>query len=76
MRRTPGSGIGPYEVGDSLGTGGMGEVYHATDTNLKRQVAIKVLPASVAGDAEHRARLDPEMGVYFRPRGTDFLVAL
>jgi serine/threonine protein kinase len=43
---TPGSRLGPYEVTALLGEGGMGEVYRATDSNLKRQVAIKVLPAS------------------------------
>ena len=41
----------------------MGEVYRATDTNLKRQVAIKVLPASVAGDAERLARFQREAEV-------------
>ena len=46
---TPGTRLGPYEVTAQIGEGGMGEVYRATDTNLKRSVAIKVLPASVAG---------------------------
>ena len=45
-----GTRLGPYEVTAQIGVGGMGEVYRATDTNLKRQVAIKVLPASVAAD--------------------------
>jgi len=44
--------LGPYEILSSLGAGGMGEVYRATDTNLKRQVAIKVLPLSVGADPE------------------------
>ena len=53
MALTPGSRLGPYEVTALLGEGGMGTVYRATDTNLKRQVAVKVLPASVAADAIH-----------------------
>jgi serine/threonine protein kinase len=56
----PGTRLGPYEITALLGVGGMGEVYRATDTNLKRQVAIKVLPASVAGDTERLARFHRE----------------
>ena len=41
---TPGTRLGPYEVTAQIGVGSMGEVYRATDTNLKRSVAIKVLP--------------------------------
>ena len=51
------------EVVARLGEGGMGEVYRATDTKLKRQVALKVLPASVAGDAERLARFQREAEV-------------
>ncbi len=58
-----GTRLGPYEVIAKLGEGGMGEVYRATDTKLKRQVAIKVLPASVAGDAERLARFQREAEV-------------
>ena len=63
MSLTPGTRIGPYEVAGSLGAGGMGEVYRATDTNLKRQVAIKVLPSALAGDAERLARFQREAEV-------------
>jgi len=57
---TPGARIGPYEVTTQIGVGGMGEVYRATDTKLGRQVAIKVLPTSVAQDGERLARFDRE----------------
>jgi len=60
---TPGTRLGPYEVLAQIGVGGMGEVYRATDTNLKRAVAIKVLPASVAADAERLARFQREAEV-------------
>ena len=52
MSLSPGTRLGPYEIAAQIGVGGMGEVYQATDTNLARQVAIKVLPASVADDPE------------------------
>lgn len=56
MALTAGTPLGPYEVVAHIGAGGMGEVYEATDTNLKRTAAIKVLPASVAVNAERLAR--------------------
>jgi TolB-like protein/Tfp pilus assembly protein PilF/predicted Ser/Thr protein kinase len=52
--------LGPYEIEAPLGQGGMGEVYKARDTRLGRHVAIKVLPASVADDADYRRRLERE----------------
>ena len=55
-----GTRVGPYQVSGPLGAGGMGEVYRATDTNLGRQVAIKVLPASVAADVDRLARFERE----------------
>jgi serine/threonine protein kinase/Tol biopolymer transport system component len=60
---TPGTRLGPYEVTAQVGEGGMGEVYRATDTNLKRAVAIKVLPAVLAGDPERLARFQREAEV-------------
>ncbi|HEY7189015.1 MAG TPA: serine/threonine-protein kinase, partial [Vicinamibacterales bacterium] len=60
MALTPGTRLGPYEVSAAIGAGGMGEVYAATDTNLSRQVAIKVLPDAVAADADRLARFDRE----------------
>ena len=60
MRLTPGSRIGPYEIVGALGAGGMGEVFRARDTKLGREVAIKVLPSSVAADPERLARFDRE----------------
>jgi eukaryotic-like serine/threonine-protein kinase len=59
----PGTRLGVYEVTAQIGLGGMGEVYRATDSNLKRSVAIKVLPASVAGDADRLARFQREAEV-------------
>ena len=60
---TLGTRLGVYEVTAQIGVGGMGEVYQATDTNLKRAVAIKVLPASVAADTERLARFQREAEV-------------
>jgi serine/threonine-protein kinase len=63
MRLQSGSRLGPYEIVATIGAGSMGEVYRATDTNLKRQVAIKVLPDAVAGDAERLVRFQREAEV-------------
>jgi len=63
MPLTAGTRLGSYEVVALLGIGGMGEVYRATDTNLKRQVAIKVLPETVAADPERLARFQREAEV-------------
>ena len=60
MALSPGDRLGPYEIVALLGAGGMGEVYRAKDTKLNREVAVKVLPAAVAEDAERLARFRRE----------------
>src|SRR5260370_20674800 len=60
MSMAPGTRLGPYEVIEPIGAGGMGEVYRAKDTKLKREVALKVLPDSFAGDPERMARFQRE----------------
>ncbi len=59
----PGTRVGPYEVLCALGTGGMGQVFRAHDTSLHREVALKILPPDLAGDAEYRARFSREARV-------------
>lgn len=61
MPLVSGTKLGPYEVVRPLGAGGMGEVYRATDTKLRREVALKVLPQSVAIDPERMARFEREV---------------
>ena len=60
MPLASGSRVGPYEVVAPLGAGGMGEVYRAHDTRLRRDVALKILPASVSADPERRGRFEQE----------------
>jgi serine/threonine protein kinase/Tol biopolymer transport system component len=60
MSLNPGTRLGAYEITSQLGAGGMGEVYRARDSKLKRDVAIKVLPADVAADRERLARFQRE----------------
>jgi serine/threonine protein kinase len=63
MALTAGTRLGPYEILAPIGAGGMGEVYRAKDTKLKREVALKVLPDSFAGDPERMARFQREAEV-------------
>ena len=60
MTITPGARLGPYEIVSRLGAGGMGEVWSARDTRLDRRVAVKVLPAELAADAQFRLRFERE----------------
>ncbi len=63
MALNPGTRLGPYEVVALIGAGGMGEVYRARDAKLNRDVAIKVLLPSVAGDPDRLARFSREAQV-------------
>lgn len=60
MALAPGARLGPYEVLSVLGSGGMGEVYRARDPRLRRDVAIKVLPAAFSTDADRLHRFEQE----------------
>jgi serine/threonine protein kinase len=55
-----GARLGPYEILAAIGAGGMGEVYRARDSKLHRDVAIRVLPDSLANDPERLARFSRE----------------
>ena len=60
MPLPPGTRLGPHEIIEPLGAGGMGEVYRARDTRLDRTVAVKVLPGHLSGNEEMRQRFDRE----------------
>src|SRR5580704_14786721 len=60
MNLTSGTRLGPYEIVSPLGAGGMGEVYKARDTRLKREVAIKVLPPAFSLDGDRLRRFEQE----------------
>jgi serine/threonine protein kinase len=63
MPLSSGDRVGPYKILSMIGKGGMGEVYRALDSKLERDVAIKVLPESVAGNLERLARFEREARV-------------
>ncbi len=60
MPLSPGFRLGPYEILDALGAGGMGEVYRARDTRLGRDVAVKILPAEFSSDPIRKQRFERE----------------
>ena len=60
MQLQTGQTISHYRIAGSIGRGGMGEVYIAEDTKLSRRVALKILPAEMAGDADRRGRFERE----------------
>jgi len=60
MNLAPGTKLGPYEIVSLLGAGGMGEVYRARDSRLRRDVAIKVLPAALSLDNDRMRRFEQE----------------
>src|SRR5688572_10212167 len=63
MALATGTSVGHYQVTALLGKGGMGEVYRAHDSRLKRDVALKILPEFFAADSERRARFQREAQV-------------
>ncbi|MCH8267337.1 MAG: serine/threonine-protein kinase [Acidobacteria bacterium] len=60
MAVSPGTQLGTYEILSHIGSGGMGDVYRARDTKLRREVAIKVLPDAFAQNPERLARFERE----------------
>jgi eukaryotic-like serine/threonine-protein kinase len=63
MPLQPGTRLGPYEILSAIGAGGMGDVYRAKDTKLRRDVALKVLPDAVAADPHRLVRFQREAQV-------------
>ena len=63
MALTPGTRLGSYDIVAPLGAGGMGEVYRARDSRLKRDVAIKILPEAFASDPDRLSRFQREAEV-------------
>jgi serine/threonine protein kinase len=60
MALTSGTKLGPFEIHSPLGAGGMGEVYRARDSQLGREVALKILPTAFANDTDRVRRFEQE----------------
>src|SRR5215813_6405943 len=60
MPLASGTRLGPYEIVERLGAGGMGEVYRARDRRLERTVAIKILPQEISADPVRKQRFERE----------------
>src|SRR5919197_342897 len=60
VKPTAGTRLGPYEISNMIGSGGMGEVYRARDTRLARNVALKILPPHLSTGPEARERFERE----------------
>jgi serine/threonine protein kinase len=57
MALKSGTLLGPYEVVDAIGAGGMGEVYRAMDTRLRREIAVKILPEEFSQDRDRHPEI-------------------
>ena len=76
MALQAGTRLGPYEIVELRGKGGMGEVYRARDTRLDRDVAVKVLPTEVSEDEKYRKRLEREAKTISRVQHPNVCVLL
>ena len=63
MSLSPGTRLGHYDVTSLIGQGGMGQVWQATDTQLNREVALKILPDTFTSDPDRLARFEREAKV-------------
>jgi serine/threonine protein kinase len=76
MALPAGTRLGPYEILDAIGAGGMGEVYRARDSRLGRDVALKVLPEAFARDPDRMVRFEREAKVLASLQASIYLLTL